>query len=73
MLPSQVDVFSWTDQELMEAIGKRLEYAKVRFEDAFDMTKETMLREIIPILRNGPRDLFAWIGMASELSKYAEG
>lgn len=57
-------MLSWSETELLDALTQRLEYAKCKFDDVFECDREDFRKKVITLLRNGPRDLFAWIAMA---------
>lgn len=64
VFPSQRAVLTWDPEELLSALDERLKHASARFEELFELTKEDFRNGVIHFLRNGPRDLFAWIAFA---------
>ena len=68
IFPAQRGVLSWTEEELISAVDSRLSFARVPYNDAFAFDKASLKNRIISVLRNGPRDLFAWIGLAARAS-----
>jgi hypothetical protein len=64
ILPLQLEFLTWTQSELIAAVDRRLEYAKCKFSDVFEFHQDDFQTKIIPLLRNGPRDMFAWIALA---------
>lgn len=66
VFPSQRAVLTWKPEELLLALDERLKHASARFEELFDLKKEEFLKDVVHFLRNGPRDLFAWIAFAGK-------
>lgn len=69
IFPAQRDVLSWTEDELIEAVENRLSFSDTRYGDIFSFDKAEMKNKIVSELRNGPRDLFAWIAMAAQVAR----
>ncbi|MGV7219245.1 P-loop ATPase, Sll1717 family [Bradyrhizobium sp. UFLA05-112] len=68
MIPAQRGALSWTEDELLAAVESRLTFAGLSYADAFAFKKGDLKKHVISLLRNGPRDLFVWISMASRAS-----
>ena len=66
IFPTQRDVLCWTDEELLSAIEQRVSFAKCKLEEVFAIDRKALLKSVIPLLRNGPRDLFVWVALAGE-------
>src|ERR1700722_1975500 len=69
IFPTQIGSLSWTREELIEAVDQRLKFANCSYDNVFALSKKDMGEKIVPLLRNGPRDLFAWIALAGNAAK----
>lgn len=73
ILPLQRELLAWTQSELIAAIERRLEYANCKFSDVFEFSQGDLQAKIIPLLRNGPRDMFAWTALAGARARTRAG
>ena len=69
VLPARRGILSWQQDELLAAVDERLAFAEIDYTDVSSRTKPDLKDEVIRVLRNGPRDLFAWISLAGQSAK----
>jgi hypothetical protein len=67
--PDHMVRLTWTKPELVGMVERRLSAASLRVEDLFKAKKpsdgkQMMIEEMLPNLRNGPRDLLRWLDLA---------
>lgn len=61
--PNMIQRLYWKSDELRRIVLERLKYKDIKYGDIFDFD-EKEFEKLLPEIRNGPRDLVAWIGLA---------
>ncbi len=72
--PDHMVRLTWTNAELIGMVERRLSATSLRVEDLFKAKKpsdgkQMMIEEMLPNLRNGPRDLLRWLDLALAANK----
>lgn len=66
--PDHMVRLTWTRPELLTLIERRLSAASLRIEDLFKAKAATdgkqIIEQMVPNIRNGPRDLLRWLDLA---------